>query len=253
MRYWLVLPAAGVGRRFGGPRPKQYAPLHGRTVIEWALAPFLADPRCAAAVVAIGAGDVYWGEVAQHLVKATRPLPELIVASGGAERSQSVCACLAALKARATPDDWVLVHDAARPCLHAEDLERLLGRLGSHPLGGLLAVPATDTCKRARLSRDQPVGGDQEVTQTVDRADLWRALTPQMFRYGRLCEALDRALAAGRLPSDEAQALEWLGERPILVQGAATNIKVTAPDDVLIAAALLRARTGAATGEEHSP
>jgi len=252
MRYWLVLPAAGVGRRFGGSRPKQYAPLHGRTVVEWALAPFLADPRCAAAVVAIGAGDAYWGEVAQRLVKAARPLPELIVVSGGAERSQSVRACLAALQDRATAQDWVLVHDAARPCLCAEDLERLLGHLGSHPLGGLLAAPATDTLKRAPLSADQPAGADQEVTQTVDRAGLWRALTPQMFRYARLCEALDRALAAGRLPSDEAQALEWLGERPLLVPGSATNIKVTAPDDVLIAAALLRARAGPAANEERS-
>ena len=252
MRYWLVLPAAGVGRRFGGSRPKQYAPLHGRTVIEWALAPFLADPRCAATVVAIGAGDGYWGEVAQRLLKTARPQPELIVASGGAERSQSVRACLTALQDRASAQDWVLVHDAARPCLPAEDLERLLGHLGSHPLGGLLAAPAADTLKRERLSGDQPAGGDREVAQTVDRAGLWRALTPQMFRFGRLCEALDRALAAGRWPSDEAQALEWLGECPSLVQGSATNIKVTAPDDVLIAAALLRARATAAS-EEHSP
>ena len=153
---------------------------------------------------------------------------------------------------RATAQDWVLVHDAARPCLGAEDLERLLGRLGSHALGGLLAAPTTDTLKRARPSSGQPAGGDQEVMQTADRADLWRALTPQMFRYARLCEALDRALAAGRLPSDEAQALEWLGERPILVPGSATNIKVTAPDDVLIAAALLRARAGPAANEERS-
>jgi 2-C-methyl-D-erythritol 4-phosphate cytidylyltransferase len=241
MRYWLVLPAAGVGRRFGGQRPKQYAQLLGRTVIEWALTPFLADQSCAAVVVAIAADDPFWAEVAPRLAKAGgRPPPELIAASGGAQRSQSVRACLAALQGRATTDDWVLVHDAARPCLCAEDLERLLGQLASHPLGGLLAVPAADTFKR----------GDQVVTQTVDRNGLWHALTPQMFRYGRLCEALDRALEAGRFPSDEAQALEWLGERPVLVPGSATNIKVTVPDDLLIAAALLHARTGRAAEEQ---
>lgn len=223
MKYWLVMPAAGIGRRFGTDRPKQYAPLRGRTVIEWALEPFLTDPRCAGTVVALAQDDPYWSAMAPAAVR---------VAPGGQERSHSVRNGLAALAERAKPDDWVLVHDAARPCLPRQDLDRLLSELATHPVGGLLATPAADTLKRA--------DGSREVQQTVDRAGLWRALTPQMFRYGRLCEALDRAHRAGRIPTDEAQAIEWLGDRPKLVEGAAANLKITSAADLAIAAALLK-------------
>ena len=222
MKYWLVMPAAGVGRRFGTERPKQYAALSGRTVIEWALAPFLTDPRCAGVVVALAEEDPYWGAIAPATV---------IRAPGGRERSHSVRNGLATLAERARPDDWVLVHDAARPCLTRQDLDRLLFELGAHPVGGLLATPAADTLKRADARG--------EVVQTIDRAGLWRALTPQMFRYGRLCEALDRAHAAGRMPTDEAQAIEWLGDLPRLIEGAPANLKITRAADLAIAAALL--------------
>ncbi|MGH8211116.1 MAG: 2-C-methyl-D-erythritol 4-phosphate cytidylyltransferase [Steroidobacteraceae bacterium] len=242
MRYWLVMPAAGVGRRFGTTKPKQYAPLQGRTVIEWALAPFLADPSCAGVVVALAADDPYWGEVADRLTKLAGRMPELIFAGGGAERSQSVRKGLAALGPRAACDDWVLVHDAARPCLASNDLQHLLERLGAHRVGGLLATPAADTLKRASSDATPGAGVAPEIEQTVNRAGLWRALTPQMFRYEMLCDALDRALATGRSPTDEAQALEWMGERPVLVQGSAANIKITSADDLLLAAALLNAR-----------
>jgi 2-C-methyl-D-erythritol 4-phosphate cytidylyltransferase len=223
LRYWLVMPAAGVGRRFGADRPKQYAPLCGRTVIEWALAPFLADSRCAGAVVALAEEDPYWSAIAPATVVAT---------AGGAERSHSVRNGLAALAARAQPDDWVLVHDAARPCLPRQDLDRLLSELTAHPVGGLLAAPAADTLKRA--------DADGVVQQTIDRTGLWRALTPQMFRYGRLCEALDRAHAAARIPTDEAQAIEWLGDAPRLIEGTSMNLKVTSAADLALAAALLK-------------
>lgn len=223
MSYWLVMPAAGIGRRFGTERPKQYAPLCGRTVIEWALALFLADPRCSGAVVALAEEDPYWTAIAP---------PTVSVAAGGRERSHSVRNGLTALAGRAGREDWVLVHDAARPCLPRGDLERLLTELAAHPVGGLLATPAADTLKRA--------DGSREVEQTVDRAGLWRALTPQMFRFGRLCEALDRAHAAGRMPTDEAQAIEWLGDRPKLVEGAAANLKITSAADLAIAAAFLK-------------
>ena len=221
--YWLVMPAAGIGRRFGADRPKQYAPLCGRTVIEWALMPFLTDPRCAGAVVALAEDDPYWTTIAPPTVLAT---------AGGEERSHSVRNGLAALADRAAGDDWVLVHDAARPCLSRQDLDGLLAELGAHPVGGLLAAPAADTLKRA--------DGARNVQQTVDRTGLWRALTPQMFRYGRLCEALDRAHADGRVPTDEAQALEWLGDVPRLVAGAAANLKITSAADLALAAALLK-------------
>ena len=230
LRYWLVMPAAGSGRRFGHPLPKQYAPLCGRTVIEWALAPFLADVRCAGVVVAIATTDDHWQLIAPRL-------PSIEVAPGGAARSDSVRSALLVLAGRARADDWVLVHDAARPCLTAADRDRLLQELGGHALGGLLATRASDTLKRA--------AENLSVAMTLDRTDLWRALTPQMFRYGPLCAALDAAKALERIPSDEAQAFEWLGEHPALIEGSAANLKVTSLADLAFAEALLAARCGA--------
>ena len=236
MRYWLVMPAAGAGHRFGADLPKQYAPLEGRTVIEWALAPFVEDARCARVVVALAPGDAHFTAVAARLQRPGGAAAVTTVA-GGAHRSASVRSALASLSGSAAAEDWVLVHDAARPCLPRADLQRLLERLDAHPLGGLLAVPAADTLKRA-----QGGAGLAQVAETVERARLWRALTPQMFRYGKLCAALDAAHAAGRLPSDEAQALEWQGEHPALVEGSAANLKITTPADLTLAAATLRAQ-----------
>jgi 2-C-methyl-D-erythritol 4-phosphate cytidylyltransferase len=293
MRYWLVMPAAGVGRRFGDTVPKQYAELHGRTVIEWSLAPFLYDSRCLGVVVALGQDDRYWptvearlpevlGEshatdagIALALADATRAaertaakrggrdfegftdpgltltpqtvkLPKVVTTHGGKERSHSVRNGLAALSGRAKTDDWVLVHDAARPCVLRQDVDLLLDRVQAHAVGGLLAAPAADTLKRA--------GAGKEVLETVDRSSLWRALTPQMFRYKLLCEALDQAQIKGRAPTDEAQALEWMGQQPLLVEGSTTNIKITSADDLVIAIALLGAHSGAGeqTGEEQA-
>ena len=234
MHYWLVMPAAGAGRRFGADTPKQYAQLEGRTVIEWALAPFLRDARCARMVVALAAADEYW----ERLPLRSRALTVV----GGAERSASVRRALAGLAGEARPPDWVLVHDAVRPCLDAQDLERLVTRLAEHPVGGVLAVRVADTLKRALPASAAEEGCAIEATQ--ERAGLWRALTPQMFRYGALCAALDQAHAAQRSPSDEAQALEWAGARPLLIAGAASNLKVTTAEDLVLAAAILRARHG---------
>ncbi|HUO19168.1 MAG TPA: 2-C-methyl-D-erythritol 4-phosphate cytidylyltransferase [Steroidobacteraceae bacterium] len=237
MKYFLVMPAAGSGRRFQGDQPKQYAPLLGRTVIEWALAPFLGDARCAHGVVVIAESDAGW-----HRVAARLGSERLSATPGGAERSVSVRRGLASLAGRAAPEDWVLVHDAARPCLEAGDLEQLLARVDAHGGGGLLAVRASDTLKQA-----QPGAAPGEVTvaRTVDRAELWRALTPQMFRYGALGAALDAAHAAGRHPTDEAQALEWRGVSALLVEGAAANLKITTGADLKLAEAVLRARRSA--------
>jgi 2-C-methyl-D-erythritol 4-phosphate cytidylyltransferase len=227
VRYWLVMPAAGAGRRFGDRMPKQYAPLHGRTVLEWSLAPFLSDGRCAGAAVVIAPSDTWWPKISERLAAVT-------IAQGGGERSESVRSGLQALNRKAQPGDWVLVHDAARPCLSNADRDRLLEQAGAHAVGGLLAVPSSDTLKRAQ--------SDRCVESTIDRADLWRAGTPQMFRFARLCEALDRALTVKRFPTDEAQAIEWLGDHPLLVEGSAGNIKVTTPEDLALAEALLTAR-----------
>jgi len=166
----------------------------------------------------------------------------LSAASGGAQRSESVRRGLAVLEGRAAADDWVAVHDAARPCLDPRDLERLIACVAQQDAGGLLAVRTSDTLKQARPDGGAP--GEVRVAHTVERTGLWRALTPQLFRFGRLAAALDAAHAAGRFPSDEAQALEWLGEQPLLVEGSAANLKVTTSDDLELAAAVLRTRTG---------
>ena len=248
MRYWLIMPAAGSGRRFGAASPKQYAPLEGRTVIEWALHPFLSDPRCAGVVVALAPEDREWAGIAARLSLAAhaRPggaaPPPLTAVAGGEHRSLSVRQALQALAGRCAAADWVLVHDAARPCLDGADLDRLLGGLASHALGGLLATPAADTLKRSECGSTGNVDTPRPVAETVDRTALWRALTPQMFRYGKLCTALDAAHAAQRFPTDEAQALEWQGEQPLLIAGAASNLKITAAEDLILAAAILRSR-----------
>ena len=232
MRYWLVMPAAGTGQRFGAAQPKQYAPLAGRAVIEWALAPFLADARCAGIAVALAPGD----EQFAHLAAAAR----VLTTPGGATRSASVRAGLSCLASRALAADWVLVHDAARPCLASADLERLLTVLADEPLGGLLAARSHETLKREAAGS----GATPVIERTEERAGLWRALTPQMFRFAPLAAALDAAHAAGRFPSDEAQALEWQGARPRLIEGSAGNIKITTAQDLQLAAALLQAAGG---------
>jgi len=227
------MPAAGAGRRFGERTPKQYAPLRGRTVIEWALAPFLADSRCAGAVVALAGQDLWWPKISERISTVS-------VAPGGAERSESVRNALAGLNRRAKQTDWVLVHDAARPCLPTADLDRLIERAGAHPVGGILAQAVADTLKRQQSGTDEAAC----IDQTVSREGLWRAATPQMFHYSALTEALDKAIAGKRYPTDEAQALEWQGEHPLLVEGSTANIKVTTPDDLVLAEAILAAREG---------
>lgn len=233
MRYYLVIPAAGSGRRFASGVPKQYAALGSSTVIEHALAPFETDPDCAGIVVAVASDDGYWPAIAARRTRLVQ------TAEGGEQRAHSVRNALRVLAAQARGDDWVMVHDAARPCFAAADLALLKRELASHPVGGLLAMPLADTLKRA-LEPDSHV---THVDATIDRTGLWRAATPQVFRVGVLLRALEEALAAGRVPTDEAQAIEWSGQRPRLVAGRADNIKVTTTGDLALAAAILLART----------
>ena len=232
MRYFLVIPAAGSGRRFSTAIPKQYAALGGSTVIEHALAPFESDPDCAGIVVAIAADDSSWPAVAARR-------PRLVAtAAGGAHRAQSVRNGLRALAARVRDDDWVMVHDAARPCFRAADLALLKQQLAAHAVGGLLAVPLADTLKRAQ----DDAAATPAVAATIERAGLWRAATPQVFRFGLLLRALEAALAADRIPTDEAQAIEWAGLTPRLIAGRPDNIKVTSLDDLKLATAILTLR-----------
>jgi 2-C-methyl-D-erythritol 4-phosphate cytidylyltransferase len=197
--------------------PKQYLPLVGRTVIEWSLAPFIEDEHCAAIVVVVAADDRRWRElpIARH--------PKIETTAGGAERIDSVRAGLAALASNAQDRDWVLVHDAARPCLAASELRRLLEELWDDDVGGLLATPVVDTLKRA--------DADTRAMETVSRHSHWRAFTPQMFRFGALTRALAAASAAGGA-TDEAQAIEAQGLKPRLVAGDPDNLKITVPGDL---------------------
>ena len=222
-RYWALVPAAGIGKRMGTAIPKQYLLLAGRPVITHTLETLLRHPGLAGVVVAIGAEDEWWPEVAAGL-GADKPLH---VVTGGAERCHSVCRGLDALRGLAAPDDWVLVHDAARPCLGVADLERLMVTLADDAVGGLLAVPVRDTLKQADSAG--------RIATTVDRAALWHALTPQMFRLGLLHEALCAALARGLLVTDEAAAMEAAGFAPRLVEGRADNLKITRPEDLALA------------------
>jgi 2-C-methyl-D-erythritol 4-phosphate cytidylyltransferase len=202
-------------------------PLAGRTVIECSLAPFIADPRCAQIVVAVSATDTRFADL-----RVAREAKVSTVA-GGAQRADSVLAGLESM--RTDDDEWVLVHDAARPCVCAAEIDALLEAAGSDEVGGLLAVPLADTLKREAAGR---------VCETPSRDSLWRALTPQMFRLGALRAALQAARDAGRSPTDEAQALEWQGRRPRLVIGSALNLKITTAADLLLATAILSQRGG---------
>lgn len=219
-KYWAVIPAAGVGKRMQADRPKQYLKLHGRTVLEHTLSRFLDHPLISGVVVAVSEGDPYWRELALSHSK-------LFTASGGEERCHSVLNALRVLQPLANENDWVLVHDAARPCLRREDLNHLIETLSQHPIGGLLGLPLADTVKRT--------AADDTVLETVPREHLWRALTPQMFRLGELHMALDNALKNDYLVTDDASAMEFAGKAPKMVEGHGDNIKITRPQDLRLA------------------
>ena len=225
----MIVPAAGSARRMGSAVPKQYLPLAGKAVIEWAVAPFLARASIMTVIVVLAADDRRWSQT--DLSRHTK----IQTTTGGVERMNSVVAGLAALDTHAALDDWVLIHDAARPCLLAADLDRLIDGLRDDEVGGLLAAHVVDTLKRADDA--------SRVTQTVPRDKLWRALTPQMFRRDVLSKALHSAIAAGATVTDEAQAIEALGLRPKLIAGDADNIKITLPEDLLRAERILQSRS----------
>ncbi len=214
-----MVPAAGVGKRMQADRPKQYLPLAGKTVIEHTLARLLQSGVFQAVAVAISVEDPYWPEleIAKH--------PDVITALGGKERADSVLSALKALQGRASENDWVLVHDAARPCLTGEDIRKLVTTLKNDRIGGILALSSHDTLKQVE-------GGS--ISATLDRKHIWRALTPQMFRYGMLRDALQQAEGNPAI-TDEASALEIQGLRPKIVEGRPDNIKITRPEDLALA------------------
>ena len=219
IKYWAVVPAAGVGKRMNTDRPKQYLPLLDKTVIEHTLIRLLKADVFTAIAVAISEEDPYWPEleVSKH--------EKVITAAGGKERADSVLSALKAINTLASDHDWVLVHDAARPCITSTDIIHLIETLKNDELGGILALSSHDTLKS--------VQGDY-IVDTLDRSHIWRALTPQMFRYGLLKNALETT-AGNSAITDEASALELIGLQPKIVEGRSDNIKITRPEDLALA------------------
>lgn len=217
-RYWVVIPAAGIGKRMGVDKPKQYISVNDKTILEHTINCFIHRDEIEAIVVVVSKTDKYWPmlEVSKH--------EKIITAPGGDERYQSVFNGLNALHDKAEDNDWVLVHDAARPCLSESAIDRLMINLREHDVGGILALPCRDTMKRAN-----ELG---EIVETVARELLWHAQTPQMFKYGKLFSAIEKILTENLVVTDEAMAMELSGYKPMLVQGQQENIKITHKDDV---------------------
>jgi len=205
--------------------PKQYLSINRKTILEHTLERFCSHPKIEGVVVAISGDDDIWKTL------DISSQPNITVVEGGVERCHSVLNGLHALSDLANSNDWVLVHDAARPCLRIEDIDRLIDTLEAHDVGGLLGLPVRDTMKR--------VDTKGTIQETVDREGLWHALTPQMFRHGALIDALENALSKDLLVTDEAQAIELNGLQAVLVEGHPDNIKITRNKDLALAEFLL--------------
>jgi 2-C-methyl-D-erythritol 4-phosphate cytidylyltransferase len=235
-RFWAIVPAAGTGTRMQADRPKQYLELLGKTLIEHSLQRLLAVPAIEGVVVALDAQDAWWPQLG-----FTHTKPVLIV-KGGKERCHSVLNALAFLDEHlqhASDEIWVLVHDAARPCVRADDLNQLI-RLASHDdHGGLLALPVRDTMKRQ--------SADGRVEATVDRNGLWHAMTPQMFKLSILNNALNNSFEKQLHVTDDASAMELAGYHPLLVACHEDNIKVTRPFDLTLAGLYMQQQTESAS------
>lgn len=226
-RLWLVVPAAGQGRRMGADRPKQYLPLAGRPVLAHTLARLYSAFPTARLALCLDADDRWFDP-------AWVPFTHWQRIDGGRERMESVRNALAAIDA--ADDDLVMVHDVARPCVTVADLQALHLAAGAHPDGALLAMPVADTMKRE--------GGERQSVTTEPRDGLWHALTPQGFRFALLERALSQAVARGITVTDDASAVEALGRAPKLVSARRDNLKITHPDDLALAAAILALQAG---------
>ena len=225
-RYFAIVPAAGSGARFGAEVPKQYLELAGRPLIYHALAALCRCKRVDQVRVILSPGDEWWSAYDWSALDEKLQA----VYCGGATRAESVAHGLAAIAGELADEDWVLVHDAARPCLSRAMLDALFDELADDPVGGILAVPVADTLKRADAG--------QRVAATQPRDGLWQAQTPQMFRYGLLRKALEGRSTV----TDEAGAIEAAGFKPKLVRSDVTNLKVTFPSDLTLAERILQGR-----------
>jgi 2-C-methyl-D-erythritol 4-phosphate cytidylyltransferase len=225
-QYHVLIPSAGSGSRMQSAAPKQYLPLNGKPILRHAIDTFEAMPEISQVFIVIAAEDTYWSNTLLQGCHKTQ-----VLSCGGDSRAASVYQGLQAMAPHVDEDDWILVHDAARPGLDAVMVQRLIAAISSTDVGGLLALPLADTLKRADAT--------QQVAETIPREALWQAQTPQMFKAGMLQQALATHLQ--RQPTDEAQAMEWAGYVPKLVLGDLKNLKITYPHDVAVVAALMRA------------
>jgi 2-C-methyl-D-erythritol 4-phosphate cytidylyltransferase len=224
VRYFAIVPAAGVGSRMQSTLPKQYLPLAGQPVLAHTLNRLTTHPLIQQVVVALHPQDEYWSTLT-----LTHP-HKVSTVIGGVERFQSVHNALQVIKQLADPMDWVLIHDAVRPCIQLSDVDKLILSLQQHAVGGLLGVPVRDTLKQV---------SHLQVEKTLDRAPIWQAFTPQMFRLNIIEAALTQVIADGTGVTDDAAAVEQLGLSPQMVEGRSDNIKITRPEDLLWAQVLL--------------
>ena len=228
-KVFVVIPAAGVGSRMGATLPKQYLELteSGQTVLAKSIEVILQSVRVEKAIIAVAPGD----ELYRSSIALVEGLCRIV--KGGKQRMESVSNCLDTLIGEANERDWVMIHDAARPCVRKEDIEKLLSCRNRSSAGGILALPVTDTLKLCD-------GG--VIRGTVDRQEIWRALTPQIFKFDIIKEALDLAKKEGKIFTDEAQAVEYLGKKVEIVMGHTDNIKITFEEDLQLARYFLRSR-----------
>lgn len=222
-RFHVIIPAAGNGSRMGAESPKQYLSLHGKPLIQYVIKVFEQANKVNAIHIILSEEDAHWRSTYLHLSSKLQ-----VYYCGGESRAQTVLNGLNAISDQVAADDWILVHDAARPGLSNLMLNHLLTTLEDDAVGGLLALPLADTLKRA--------DNEQRVSATLPRNDLWQAQTPQMFRYATLKKAL---MNFEGTPTDEAEAIEALGLTPKLVTGELRNLKVTYPQDLAVLSALL--------------
>ena len=230
MTIWAVLPAAGIGRRMGSAIPKQYLSINGVPLLLHSLRRLSAVKEIQKIVVVIHPEDSRWADLEESI--AVEFGNRIITVMGGDERYQSVLNGLTEMAGFADKDDWVLVHDAVRPCVRTSDIENLISKVSLHPVGGLLGSAVDNTLKR--------VGADLAVIETVDRESYWNALTPQMFRFAQLKESIEGVVASGEQVTDEAAAMEVAGFKPIMVAGNKDNIKITHEADLLLASQILK-------------
>ena len=212
-KYWVVIPAAGIGRRMGSNIPKQYVSVNGKTIVEHTIDNFIGRKEIENICIAISESDKHWPALPISKNK------KIITTIGGSERYESVYNALCALKDKANDDDWVLVHDAVRPCLKKSIIDRLITDISSNDVGGILALPCFETMKK--------VNNNRYIEETINREIIWRAQTPQVFKYKKLLLAIEKAINENIHITDEAMAMELLNYKPIVIMGDEKNIKIT--------------------------